>query len=196
MKARLDSAALNQLFLDARTYNAFSGERVPEDLLRTVYDLAKLGPTSANVSPARFVFVATREGKEKLLPHVSKSNRPKTAAAPVTVIMAYDLDFAQEMPFLFPHNPDAKHWFSDPAMAQETAMRNGSLQGAYFMLAARALGLDCGPMSGFNKDGVDQAFFAGTGWRSNFLCNLGFGTTENLFPRLPRLSFERSCRLA
>jgi len=120
----------------------------------------------------------------------------KTAAAPVTVIVAYDLDFAQEMPFLFPHNPDAKYWFSDPAVAQETAMRNGSLQGAYFMLAARALGLDSGPMSGFDKDGVDQAFFAGTSWRSNFLCNLGFGTTENLLPRLPRLAFERACRTA
>ena len=196
MKAKLASAALNQLFLEARTYNGFSSEPVPEELLRAVYDMAKLGPTSANVSPARFVFVSTKEGKEKLLPHVSKSNRPKTAAAPVTVIVAYDLDFAQEMPFLFPHNLDAQYWFSDPAVAQETVMRNGSLQGAYFMLAARALGLDSGPMSGFDKDGIDQAFFTGTSWRSNFLCNLGFGTTENLLPRLPRLSFEFACRSA
>jgi 3-hydroxypropanoate dehydrogenase len=196
VKAKLASAALNQLFLEARTYNGFSSEPVPEELLHAVYDMAKLGPTSANVSPARFVFVTTKEGKEKLLPHVSKSNRPKTAAAPVTVIVAYALDFAQEMPFLFPHNPDAQYWFLDPVVVQETAMRNGSLQGAYFMLAARALGLDSGPMSGFDKDGVDQAFFMGTSWRSNFLCNLGFGTTENLLPRLPRLSFEFACRSA
>jgi 3-hydroxypropanoate dehydrogenase len=196
MKPDLNDAALDQLFREARTYNAFSPTPVSEDKLRAVYALAKFGPTSANVSPARFVFVSTSEGKARLLPHVSSSNRPKTAAAPVTVIMAYDLDFAEHVPALFPQNPGAKAWFADPAVRDETAMRNGSLQGAYFMMAARALGLDCGPMSGFDKVGVDTAFFAGTNWRSNFLCNLGYGTTENLFARLPRLGFETACRNA
>jgi 3-hydroxypropanoate dehydrogenase len=196
MKPDLSAAALDQIFREARTYNAFSEAPVSEAKLRAVYELAKFGPTSANVSPGRFVFVSTPEGKAKLLPHVSSSNRPKTGAAPVTVIMAYDLDFAEQVPLLFPQNPGAKAWFSDPTVRDETAMRNGSLQGAYFMIAARALGLDCGPMSGFDKAGVDAAFFAGTNWRSNFLCNLGYGTTENLFPRLPRLGFETACRNA
>ncbi len=196
MKPELDAAALDQLFREARTYNAFSETPVADETLHAIYDLAKMGPTSANVSPGRFVFVTTPEGKAKLLPHVSTSNRPKTAAAPVNVIIAYDLDFAEQIPFLFPQNPGAKAWFADPELVQETAMRNGSLQGAYFMLAARALGLDCGPMSGFDKKGVDAAFFEGTRWRSNFLCNLGYGTAQNLFARLPRLDFATACRKA
>jgi nitroreductase len=196
MKPDLNAFALDQLFREARTFNAWSDRPVPEEKLRAVYDLARMGPTSANVSPGRFVFVSSPEGKALLLPHVSRSNRAKTAAAPVCVIMAYDLDFAEQIPILFPQNPGAKAWFSDSAVQQETAMRNGTLQAAYFMLAARSLGLDCGPMSGFNRDGVDAAFFEGSRWRANFLCNLGYGTTEGLFPRLPRLSFETACRSA
>jgi len=184
MKPDLDDTALDQIFRQARTYNAWSDRPVTGDKLQAVYDLAKMGPTSANVS------------KAKLLPYMSSSNRAKTAAAPVTVIIAYDLDFADQIPLLFPQNPGAKDWFSDLLLQQETAMRNGSLQGAYFMIAARALGLDCGPMSGFDKAGVDTAFFAGTRWRANFLCNLGYGTTENLLARLPRLPFEIACRRA
>lgn len=196
MKPDLDAFALDQLFREARTFNAWSDRPVPEEKLRAVYDLARMGPTSANVSPGRFVFVSRPEGKALLLPHVSSSNRAKTAAAPVCVIMAFDLDFAEQIPILFPQNPGAKAWFSDSAVQQETAMRNGTLQAAYFMLAARSLGLDCGPMSGFNRAGVDAAFFEGSRWRANFLCNLGYGTTEGLFPRLPRLSFETACRSA
>jgi nitroreductase len=194
MKPDLNGAAQDQLFREARSYNAWSDAPIPEAKLQAVYALAKMGPTSANVSPGRFVFVSSPEGKAKLLPHMSASNRAKTAAAPVNAIMAYDLDFAEQIPILFPQNPGAKAWFSDPDVRQETAMRNGSLQAAYFMIAARALGLDCGPMSGFDKAGVDAAFFTGTGWRSNFICNLGEGTAENLFPRLPRLAFEIACR--
>jgi len=194
MKPDLSDAALDRIFREARTHNGWSSDPIPDAKLRAVYELAKMGPTSANVCPARFVFVSTPEGKAKLLPHVASNNRAKTAAAPVTVIMAYDLDFADQIPVLFPHNPGAAAWFSDPGVQQETAMRNGSLQAAYFIIAARALGLDCGPMSGFDKDGVDAAFFAGSRWRANFLCNLGHGTAENLFPRLPRLSYEVACR--
>jgi len=196
MKGELNGPALDQLFREARTFNAWSDRPVTDAKLRAVYDLARLGPTSANICPARFVFVGSAQGKARLLPHVSAGNRGKTAAAPVCVIMAYDLDFAEQMPFLFSSNPGAKAWFSDPDVQYETAMRNGSLQGAYFMLAARALGLDCGPMSGFDNAGVDAAFFAGSRWRSNFLCNLGYGDPAGQFPRLPRLDFETACREA
>lgn len=191
----LEPAALDTLFRSARTRNAFSDKPVPETLLREVYELAKWGPTSANVSPARFVFLTTPEAKARLAPHLSSANRGKTIRAAVQVIIAYDLDFARHVPRLFPQNPGAAAWFADPAMAEETAFRNGSLQGAYFMLAARALGLDCGPMSGFNRAAVDAEFFAGTSWRSNFVCNLGYGTEEALFPRLPRLDFEEACQV-
>jgi nitroreductase len=196
MKSELDGVALDQLFREARTFNAWSDRPVTDTKLQAIYDLACLGPTSANVCPGRFVFVGSAEGKARLLPHLSASNRAKTAAAPVCVIMAYDLDFAEQIPFLFPPNPGAKAWFSNPDVQYETAMRNGSLQAAYFMLAARALGLDCGPMSGFDKAGVDAAFFAGSRWRSNFLCNLGYGDIAGQFPRLPRLAFETACRPA
>jgi nitroreductase len=186
---------LDQLFRAARTRNGWRPEPVPEALIHDLYDLAKWGPTSANLSPGRFVFLTSEAAKARLAPHLSSSNRPKTLAAPVVAIVAYDLKFAEHAPTLFPHSPGVKDWFGDPAVAQETAFRNGSLQGAYLILAARALGLDCGPMSGFDPKGVDAEFFAGTSWRTNFLCNLGYGSEENLFERLPRLAFEEACRI-
>ena len=195
MSQPLDAAALDTLFRQARTRNGWTDRPVPEALLREVYDLAKLGPTSANISPARFVFVASAEAKARLAPHLSNTNRPKMLAAPVCAIVAYDLNFAETIPRLFPQNPGAQHWFGDPAVAQATAFRNGSLQGAYLILAARSLGLDCGPMSGFDNAGVDAEFFEGSSWRSNFICNLGYGSEEGLFPRNPRLDFEEACRV-
>lgn len=199
MRQPLDAAALDALFRTARTRNGWADRAVPEALARAVYDLAKWGPTSANCSPARFVFVGSREGKEKLRPHLLGSNVDKTMKAPWCVIIAYDGKFYDKIPKLFPHNPAARDWFSAPEAAFDNGFRNGTLQAAYLMLAARALGLDCGPMSGFNKAGVDGAFFAGdpetASWRSNFLCNIGYGTDENLFPRLPRLDFEEACRI-
>lgn len=195
MAARLPDTDLDQLFRTARTRNAWRPEPIPEATLREVYELAKWGPTSANVSPARFVFLTTPEAKARLAPHLSNANRAKTVAASAVAIIAYDLNFADKIPQLFPQNPGAAAWFADPAVAQETAFRNGSLQGAYLMLAARALGLDCGPMSGFDKAGVDAEFFAGTEVRTNFICSLGYGTDENLFPRLPRLPFDEAAQL-
>lgn len=195
MSQKFADAELDQLFRTARTRNAWRPDPVSEDLLRELYDLAKWGPTSANLSPGRFVFLTTEAAKQKLAPFLSNNNRPKSLAAPVVAIIAYDLAFAEHAPRLFPHNPGVGAWYSDPAMIQETAFRNGSLQGAYLMLAARALGLDCGPMSGFDAKGVDEAFFAGTTWRTNFICNLGYGTDENLFDRLPRLAFDEACRI-
>ena len=195
MPAPLDDRALDQLFRTARTRNAWTPETVSEALIRAVYELAKWGPTSANCSPARFVFVTSAEGKAKLEPHLSAGNRAKTMSAPVTVIIGHDLDFARELPRLFPHAPDAASWFAEPAVRDLTAFRNGTLQGAYLMLAARGLGLDCGPMSGFDNAGVDAAFFAGASIRSNWLCNIGYGSDENLFPRSPRLAFEDACRI-
>jgi nitroreductase len=195
MSLKFADAELDQLFRTARTRNGWRPDPVSEDLLRELYDLAKWGPTSANLSPGRFVFLTSEAAKQKLAPFLSSNNRPKSLAAPVVAIVAYDLAFAEHAPRLFPHNPGVGAWFSDPAAAQETALRNGTLQGAYLMLAARALGLDCGPMSGFDAKGVDAAFFAGTSWRSNFICNLGYGNEENLFERLPRLAFEDACEV-
>jgi nitroreductase len=195
MSPKFADAELDQLFRTARTRNGWRPDPVSEDLLRELYDLAKWGPTSANLSPGRFVFLTSEAAKQKLAPFLSSNNRPKSLAAPVVAIVAYDLAFAEHAPRLFPHNPGVGAWFSDPAAAQETALRNGTLQGAYLMLAARALGLDCGPMSGFDAKGVDAAFFAGTSWRSNFICNLGYGNEENLFERLPRLAFEDACEV-
>ncbi|HEX3701619.1 MAG TPA: malonic semialdehyde reductase [Phenylobacterium sp.] len=195
MTAPLSAAALDQLFLKARTRNAFSDKPVPQALLRGLYDVAKMGPTSGNVCPARFVFLTTPGAKARLAPLMSRTNRGKSIGAAVQVIVAYDLAFAETIPELFPHNPASAAWFDDPALAEETAFRNGSLQGAYLILAARALGLDCGPMSGFDRAGVDAEFFAGTPWRSNFLCNIGYGTDEALFGRLPRLAFEDACQI-
>jgi 3-hydroxypropanoate dehydrogenase len=193
--ATLDGVALDRLFRSARTRNGWTPQTLSEALLREIYDLAKWGPTSANVSPARFVFLTTPDAKARLAPHLSNANRPKTLAAPVCAIVAYDLDFAERMPELFPHNPTAKTWFADPEVAAVTAFRNGTLQGAYLMLAARALGLDCGPMSGFDLAGVNAEFFAGTHLVTNFLCNIGYGSEEGLFPRNPRLAFEDACEI-
>lgn len=195
MSRTLDAAALDHLFRAARTRNAWRPEPVSEALLRELYDLVKWGPTSANVSPGRFVFLTTETAKARIAPFLSENNRAKSLAAPVTAIVAHDLRFAEKIPQLFPHNPGAAAWFSDPAMAEETAFRNGSLQGAYLILAARALGLDCGPMSGFDRNGVDKEFFGGTAWRTNFLCNIGYGSDDNLFERLPRLDFDDACQI-
>ncbi|WDI93204.1 malonic semialdehyde reductase [Xanthomonas campestris] len=196
MSDLLNAAALDQLFRTARTQNAFLDTPVSEDLLRELYDLVKWGPTAANGSPARFVFVTTAEGKEKLKPALSEGNAAKTLAAPVTAIIGFDEDFHEKLPYLFPH-ADAKSWFDGPRTARtESAFRNSSLQGAYLILAARAMGLDAGPMSGFDNAKVDAAFFAGTPIKSNFLVNLGYGDPAGLFPRLPRLSFDEAARIA
>ncbi len=199
MAEPLADIALDRIFRTARSRNAWTADAVPEALIRQVYDLAKMGPTSANNSPARFVFVHTPEGKERLKPHLGGGNLEKTMAAPWTVIVAYDMEFYEKIPELFPHNPDARNWFTgSPEVIFDNAFRNGTLQGAYLMLAARALGLDCGPMSGFDRAGVDAAFFEGTpdmaSWKSNWLCNIGHGGDEP-FPRSPRLSFEAACRV-
>jgi len=188
---KLPDASLDQLFRDARTYNAWQDRDVPDSLLHEIVDLLKLGPTSANCSPARFLFVKSRAAKEKLKPHLSEGNREKTMKAPVCAIIGYDLDFYEHLPYLFPHT-DAKSWFEGkPKKIEQTAFRNGTLQGAYLIMAARALGLDCGPMSGFDNEAVDKEFFADTNVKSNFLCNLGFGDGADLKPRAPRFRFDQ-----
>jgi 3-hydroxypropanoate dehydrogenase len=195
-KAILSSEHLGTLFHQARTHNAWHPQPVSDDLLRQIYDLMKWGPTSANSSPARIVFLRTKEAKERLRPALSPLNVDKTMQAPVTVILAYDLKFYEHLPRLFPMKPDMKNMFSSSAqLAEITAFRNGSLQGGYFILAARALGLDCGPMSGFDNAKVDAEFFPSTSVKSNFLCNLGFGDHSKLFPRSPRFEFEEVCQL-
>lgn len=192
----LDPDALEVLFTGARSHNAWRDGPLPEGTAEALWDLVKMGPTSANCSPGRFVFVTTQEGKEKLRPALSKGNLAKTMAAPMTVIVAHDLDFHEKLPELFPHT-DARAWFTgNQAMIDETAMRNGTLQGAYLIMAARTLGLDTGPMSGFDRKLVDEAFFAGTPVRSNFLVNVGHGDPGGLFGRLPRLGFAAACRIA
>jgi len=191
----LDDAALDTMFRTARTYSSWSATPVTDERLRTIYDLAKLGPTSANASPARFVFCRSGEARERLAGCVSAGNAAKVRAAPVTVIIGMDLEFHEQLPRLFPH-ADARSWFAGkPDAIRETAVRNSSLQGAYLMLAARALGIDCGPMSGFDKAAVDAAFFAGTTVETNFICALGHGTDDALFPRSPRLSFDEAAQL-
>jgi 3-hydroxypropanoate dehydrogenase len=188
---------LDLIYRKARTHNVWLPEPVDDALLRQVYDLAKMGPTSANMCPLRIVFVKSPAAKEKLRPCLDPGNVDKTMKAPVTAILGMDVRFYEELPKLFPH-ADAKSWFKDlpENVLEYTALRNSSLQGAYFLLAARSLGLDCGPMSGFNNAKVDAAFFAGTTVKSNFLCNLGHGDAGKLFPRSPRLSFEEACRFA
>jgi 3-hydroxypropanoate dehydrogenase len=187
---RIAEAALGQLFLDARTHNGFDGREVPETLLREAVDLAKMGPTSANCSPMRVVFVRSSEGKEKLRPALAPGNLAKTMAAPVTAICANDYAFYEQLPKLFPHT-DARSWFvGNEALIETTAFRNGTLQAGYLILALRAVGLDTGPMSGFDNAKVDQAFFAGTKVKSNFLINIGYGDESKLFPRSPRFAFE------
>ncbi len=185
-----------QLFDDARTHNGFGSEPVPESTLRQLYELVKWGPTSANCSPARFLFVTTPEAKAKLLEGMSPTNVEKTKAAPVTVVIGMDMAFYEKLPQLFPH-ADAKAWFvGNQPMIDATAFRNSSLQGGYLILAARALGLDCGPMSGFDQAKVDAAFWAGTTVKTNFIVNLGHGDASKLFGRSPRLTFDEACRLA
>ena len=195
MSHTLDAAGLDLIFREARTRNGWADAPLPESDMRAIYDLAKFGPTSANMSPARFVWVTTPEGKEKLAALASGTNGAKILSAPATVIIGYDLDFPEHLPKLFPHAPTAKDWFADPAFRESAAFRNSSLQGAYFIIAARALGYDTGPMSGFGNAAVDDAFFAGTNIKSNFICSVGKGTDENLFPRSPRLSFEEANRI-
>ncbi len=192
----LDEKALDALFRNARTHHGWLDKPVPDELLRRVYELAKWPPTSANCSPARFVFVRSKEAKEKLKPALSAANADKTMAAPATVIVGHDLEFHENLPRLYPQ-ADARSWFvGKPAHIETTAFRNGSLQGAYLILAARALGLDCGPMSGFDNAMVDAAFFPDGKVRSNFLCNLGFGDPAKLRPRNPRMGFDEACRIA
>ncbi|MEY2784887.1 MAG: hypothetical protein RL277_1094 [Planctomycetota bacterium] len=189
------SVSLDQLFLQARTANKFLDKPVEDALLVRIHDLMRWAPTSANCNPLRIVFVRTQEAKARLLSCMAPGNVAKTQSAPVTAILAMDMRFHDRLWQLFPH-VDAKAWFEGNAKAiEETAMRNSSLQAAYFMLAARSLGLDCGPMSGFHADAVQQAFLGGTTWKVNLLCNLGYGDASALHPRLPRLSFEEACKL-
>ena len=191
----LDDRALDQLFREARTQNKWQDRPVPDATLEEVYNLLKWAPTSANSSPARFVFIRTPEGRAKLKQALSPGNVEKTMTAPVTVIVAHDVEFYEKLPFLFPH-ADARSWFAgNPAFAETSAFRNGTLQGAYLMMAARSVGLDAGAMSGFDNAKVDELFLAGTTWKSNFLVNLGYGDPTGLFPRSPRLSFDEACRL-
>jgi 3-hydroxypropanoate dehydrogenase len=193
----LDQAALDLLFDQARTQNKWLPKPIPAGTLERLYDHLKWGPTSANCSPARFVFVQSAEGKARLKEALSPGNVEKTMSAPVTVIVAHDLAFYERLDMLFPHAPEARSWFEGkPEVIQATAFRNGTLQGAYLILAARALGLDCGPMSGFDNAKLDQLFFAGTSIRSNFLINLGYGDPSGVFPRSPRLPFDAACRYA
>ena len=194
MEKVLNEDGRDLLFRAARTHNVWLPRPVDDALLRELYDLAKMGPTSANMCPLRVVFVKSKEAKEKLKPFLDPGNMDKTMAAPVTAIIGMDIHFYEELPKLFPH-ADAKAWFKDrpDTVLEYIALRNSSLQGAYFLLAARAVGLDCGPMSGFDNAKVDAAFFAGTTVKSNFLCNLGYGDPSKLYPRNPRLSFEEAC---
>ena len=193
MSAAITQDALDQLFTDARTHNVWQDKPVEADLLRAVWDLTKMGPTSANCNPARIVFVVSDEAKARLKPCLAEGNVTKTMSAPVTAIIGSDQKFYDRLGELFPHT-DARPWFAgNDAMIESTAFRNSTLQGAYFMLAARALGLDCGPMSGFDNDAVDGEFFAGTSVKSNFLCSIGYGSGEDMFPRSPRLDFDDAC---
>jgi 3-hydroxypropanoate dehydrogenase len=191
----LPDAALDRLFRTARTYRAWRDQPVSDDTLRAVYDLMKWGPTSSNSSPARIVFVKSLAAKERLKPALDAGNVGKTMAAPVTAIVAYDLEFYTRMAVLSPGTDVQSTFVEHPDVTLETAMRNGSLQGGYLILAARAMGLDCGPMSGFDNARVDAAFFPDGTVRSNFLCNLGYGNPEKLRPRAPRLAFDEACRI-
>lgn len=210
MSDSLDEGALDQLFRAARTHGAWLARPVTDDVLRRIYDLMKWGPTSANASPARFVFIRSREAKERLRPSLAPGNVEKTMSAPVTVIVAYDLLFYEKLSKLFPHNTAMRAMFAaNPQLVEVTAKRNSSLQGAYLMVAARALGLDCGPMSGFDNakvdheffgagkecSGCEQEFFPAGHVKSNFLCNLGYGDASKLYPRAPRLDFDEACTL-
>lgn len=193
--APLSDAALSQLFTEARSRNGWTKRRVAPELLRRLYDLTKFGPTAVNMTPARFLFVTSPDAKARLVPLMSEGNRAKTAQAPVTVIIGQDIDFHDTLPRLFPHAPGARDWFADEAGRREAAFRNSSLQGGYFMIAARALGLDVGPMSGFDAAAVKAEFFPEDAVEPNFIVNLGYGSDENLFPRSPRLSFDEAAKI-
>lgn len=193
MNETMDSSALKQLFTEARTHNGWLDKKVSQAQIEQLYQLTSLGPTSANCSPARFVFITSEEGKQRLAPTLSSGNLEKTMTAPVTVLVAYDRKFYDALPTLFPHG-DAKSWFtSSEALASETAMRNSSMQAAYMIMAARAMGLDTGPLSGFDAAAVDEAFFSGTSWSVNLIINIGYGDTSKLYGRLPRLALEEAC---
>ncbi len=194
--SRLDEASLDLLFREARTFSAWQERAVAPALLEEIYNEMKWAPTSMNASPLRIVFVTSAEGKEKLRPCLMEGNIKQTMAAPVTAILAHDLNFFERMDYLWPHSPVRAMFERDAKFTEQFAFRNGTLQGAYFLLAARGLGLDCGPMSGFNNAAVDEAFFPGTSWRSNFLCNLGYGDRGKLHPRGPRLDFQEVVRFA
>jgi len=197
MPAILEPSALDQLFRVARTRNAWTDRPVSDAQIRELYELLKWGPTSGNSCPARFVWVRSAAEREKLASLAFEANRPKILAAPVTAIIGHDLKFAERLPELIPARADMlQKMFSNRELAESTAFRNGSLQGAYLILAARALGLDCGPLSGFDNEAVDRAFFEGTTIKSNFLCGIGYGSDRNLYPRHPRLSFEEAGRFA
>ncbi len=197
MSNAIPASALDQLFRTARTPNDWKSEPVDDATIHALYDLLKWGPTSANATPARFVWVRSAEGKSLLASLAMEANRPKILAAPLTVIIGNDLDFPEMMPKLFPARGEMmRQMFKQPGVAEVTAMRNGSLQGAYLILAARALGLDCGPMSGFDNAAVDTACFDGTQIKSNFICSLGYGKPESVWPRNPRLSFDEAGRFA
>ncbi len=184
------------ILTQGRSHNEWLKKDVPDSLLHQLYDIMKWGPTSANCSPARIVFIKTTEAKKRLIKHVIESNAEKTLSAPVTAIIAYDKKFYDHIPKLFPHNPDAKDWFSgSEEFAEKTAFRNSSLQGAYFIIAARLLGLDCGPMSGFDNEGLDKEFFSDTAFKSNFICNIGYGDESKLFERSPRFDFDQICKI-
>jgi 3-hydroxypropanoate dehydrogenase len=190
---KISSESFDQVFREARTHWVWRPEPVPIELLKEAYSLAALGPTSANSSPARFVFITTPEAKARLLPAMAPGNMEKTKTAPVTVIIAYDIEFHERLPLLFPARDMRSIFAGNAALIQETAFRNGTLQGGYFVLAARALGLDCGPMSGFDQQKVNAEFFPDGKWKANFLCNVGYGDPGKLFPRNPRLKFEEAC---
>ncbi len=195
-QTQVNDAGLDLIFREARSQNGWQDKPVSRALLEQVYELAKFGPTSANCSPARFLFLTSDAAKARLKPHLIDGNVEKTLSAPAVAIIAHDLAFYEQIPRLFPHNPGAKSWFdSDEKVADVTAFRNGTLQGAYLMIAARALGLDCGPMSGFNNAGVDAEFFPDGVWKSNFLCGLGYGDADKIFPRSPRLPFDDACQV-
>jgi nitroreductase len=196
MSRPIEDHSLDQLFRDARSHSVWTDDPVSEVDMRAIYELTKMGPTSANCSPARFVWVTTEAGKARLKPHLSSVNAAKVMKAPVTVIIGYDTAFAEQLPRMFPQAPTAKDWFADPQLAEATAFRNGTLQGGYLILAARALGFDTGPMSGFDNAGVDREFFAGTTVKSNFICSIGRGDVSKLPPRGPRLSFEEAGSIA
>lgn len=194
MSVTLSDAALDQLFRTARTYNGFTDQAVPPESLRQIHDLLRWGPTSANCCPLRIVFLTNPAAKERLRPALSAGNLAKTISAPVTAILAYDTQFADHLPRLFPH-VDARPWFANPDVAFETAFRNSTLQAGYFLLAARAVGLDCGPMSGFDQGKVNAEFFADGRFKVNFICNLGYGDPASLFERSPRFDFEDVCQV-